>query len=116
MQQPVLNNKDLSVVGDLYHRYLTGLLLALASRTGATCGAEVVFHSFRRQQQEKFLDGMNKLNLMHLPHAVACAQYHTLSNALGGAKVEWIPESDKKSRVRYLPPRWIFDGTGPGAV
>ena len=109
-QVPV-DHKDLSVIGDLYHRYLTGLLLALASRAGVTRGAEVVFRSFRRQQQEKFLDGMNKLNLMGLPHAVACAQYHTLSNALGGAKVEWIPESDKKSWVRYLPPRWIFDGT-----
>ena len=23
----------------------------------------------------------------------------------------WIPESDTKSWVRYVPPRWIFDGT-----
>ena len=106
-----LKHKDLSVVGDLYHRYLTGLLLALASRAGAKRGAEVVFCSFRRQQKEKFLSGLEKLGLTKLPHAVACAQYHYLSNALGGAKVEWIPETDKKSWVRYLPPRWIFDGT-----
>ena len=42
---------------------------------------------------------------------MACAKYHVLSNALGGVRVEWIPESDTKSWVRYLPPRWIFDGT-----
>lgn len=101
----------ISAVADLYHRYLTGLMLALASRAGVERGAEVVFRSFRRQQQEKFLSGLHKLGLDKLPPAVACAQYHYLSNALGGAKVEWIPESDRKSWVRYLPPRWIFDGT-----
>lgn len=102
---------DLGVVGDLYHKFLTGLLLALASRAGTARGEEVVFRAFRRQQREKFLAGLDKLGLRELPPAVACAQYHYLSNALGGAKVEWIPESDRKSWVRYLPPRWIFDGT-----
>jgi hypothetical protein len=98
-------------LGELYHRLLTGMLLALALRAGATRGAEVVFRAFRRQQLEKFLPGLDKLGLRRLPPAVACAQYHYLSNALGGAKVEWIPESDRKAWVRYLPPRWIFDGT-----
>ena len=42
---------------------------------------------------------------------MACAQYHVLSNALGGVQVSWIPESDTRSWVRYHPPRWIFDGT-----
>jgi hypothetical protein len=104
-------NADLEVIADLYHRFLTGLLLALAMRAGTARGAEVVFHAFRRQQLEKFLPGLAKLGLQNLPPAVACAQYHYLSNALGGAKVEWIPDTDRKSWVRYLPPRWIFDGT-----
>ena len=95
----------------MYHRVLTGLLLAVASRAGTARGAQVVFRAFRRQQLEKFLPGLDKLGLRHLPVAPACAQYRYLSNALGGAKVEWIPESDRKAWVRYLPPRWIFDGT-----
>lgn len=98
-------------VTHLYHCTLTGLLLALSMRAGAVRGEEVVFRAFRRQQEEKFLPGLKKLGLDHLPPAVACAQYHYLSNALGGAKVEWIPEHDRKSWVRYMPPRWIFDGT-----
>lgn len=106
-----LDYPALSAVADLYHRFLTGILLALVSRAGTARAAEVVFRSFRRQQKEKFLPGLAKLGLLDLPPAVACAQYHYLSNALGGAKVEWIPESDKKSWVRYLPPRWIYDGT-----
>jgi hypothetical protein len=101
----------MGAVADLYHRLLTGMLLALASRAGTARGTDVVFRSFRRQQLEKFLPGLKKLGLERLPHAVACAQYHYLSNALGGAKVEWIPETDRKSWVRYAPPRWIFDGT-----
>jgi hypothetical protein len=101
---------DLAVVAELYHRFLTGLLLALASRAGTARSADVVFRSFRRQQMQNFLPGLDKLGLRSLPPAVACAQYHYLSNALGGAKVEWIPETSRKSWVRYLPPRWIFDG------
>ncbi|MEL7156581.1 MAG: hypothetical protein AAFN30_08275 [Actinomycetota bacterium] len=100
-----------AVVGDLHHRFLTGLLLALVTRQGTARAAEVVFRTFRRQHLELFLPGLTKLGLDGLPPAVACAQYHVLSNALGGVRVEWIPESDTKSWVRYLPPRWIFDGT-----
>ncbi len=100
-----------AAVGELYHRYVTGLMLALPMRQGTTRAAEVVFRTFRRQHLELFLPGLAKLGLQDLPPAVACAQYHVLSNALGGVRVEWIPESDAKSWVRYLPPRWIFDGT-----
>jgi hypothetical protein len=98
-------------LGELYHRYLTGLLLALVMRHGTARAEEVVFRTFRRQHLEQFLPGLHKLGLDGLPHTVACAQYHVLSNALGGVGVVWIPESDTKSWVRYRPPRWIFDGT-----
>ncbi|MEA3218921.1 MAG: hypothetical protein QOJ19_5077 [Acidimicrobiia bacterium] len=101
----------LKAVAALYHRYLTGLLLGLVQRHGPQRAAEVCFRTFRRQHLEKFLPGLEKLGLTNLPPAVACAQYHYLSNALGGVAVEWIPESDRKSWVRYRPPRWIFDGT-----
>jgi hypothetical protein len=101
----------LRAVAELYHRYLTGILLGLVHRQGTTRAAEVTFRTFRRQHLEKFLPGLRKLGLDGLPPAVACAQYHYLSNALGGVSVEWLPESDRKSWVRYLPPRWVFDGT-----
>ncbi len=100
-----------AAIGELYHRYLTGLVLALVLRQGTERAAEVVFRTFRRQHLELFLPGLRKLGLEGLPPAVACAQYHVLSNALGGVNVVWIPESDTKSWVRYVPPRWIFDGT-----
>lgn len=100
-----------AALGELYHRYLTGLLLGMVTRLGTTRAAEVVFRTFRNQHLEAFLPGLEKLGLTSEPDAVACAKYHVLSNALGGVRVEWIPESDTKSWVRYLPPRWIFDGT-----
>jgi hypothetical protein len=100
----------LHAVAELHHRYLTGTLLALVHRQGTDRTAEIVRRTFRRQHLEKFLPGLEKLGLRDLPDAVACAQYHYLSNALGGVKVEWIAESDTKSWVRYLPPRWIWDG------
>jgi hypothetical protein len=100
----------LEATAELYHRWLTGILLMVVSRRGAAPAAELVFRIFRRQQLEKFLPGLDKLGLRGLPDAVACAQYHYLSNHVGGVKVEYIPESDRKSWVRYPPPRWIFDG------
>ncbi len=105
-----------AALAELYHRYVTGLLLALASREGTARTASVVRATFRRQHLELFLPGLAKLGLTDLPPAVACAKYHVLSNALGGVQVSWIPESDTKSWVRYHPPRWIFDGTAVCAI
>lgn len=95
----------------MYHAYLTGFILSMVTRRGPEEAAELVFRLFRRQHLEKFLPGIEKLGLSELPDAVACAQYHYLSNKLGGVKVEFIPETDRKSWVRYPPPRWIFEGT-----
>ena len=95
----------------IYHSYLTGLILMLSSRAGPARAAEVVFRTFRRQQLARFVPGLKKLGLDRLPHAVACAQYHYLSNQVGGVKVEYVRESDRKAWVRYPPPRWIWSGT-----
>ena len=100
-----------AALAELYHRFLTGLLLGMVTRLGTAPAADVVFRTFRNQHLEAFHPGLEKLGLTGEPDAVACAKYHVLSNALGGVRVEWIPESDTKSWVRYLPPRWIFDGT-----
>ena len=107
-------------VADLYHAYFTGLILTVVTRRGSAAAAEFVFGVFRRQQQERFLPGLEKLGLAHLPPAVAAAQYHHLSNWIGGVSVEYIYESDRKAWIRYPPPRWIWRGTAicgvPGEV
>jgi hypothetical protein len=107
-------------IADLYHACFTGLILTMATRRGAIDAAEFVFRVFRRQQQERFLPGLEKLGLTHLPPAVAAAQYHYLSNWIGGVHVEYIYESDRKAWIRYPPPRWIWKGTAicgvPGEV
>ena len=98
-------------VADLYHAYFTGLILTVVTRRGTADAAEFVFRVFRRQQQERFLPGLEKLGLSHLPPAVAAAQYHYLSNWIGGVHVEYMYESDRKAWIRYPPPRWIWKGT-----
>src|ERR1043166_498174 len=85
----------------IYHSFLTGLILTLVTRAGVAPAAEVVFRTFRRQQLARFLPGLNKLGPDKLPHAVACAQYHYLSNQVGGVKVEYVYENDRgQSRSR----------------
>ncbi len=111
---------EFRVVHKLYHAWLTGLLLTVISRRGEAAAAELVFRIFRRQHLSAFLPGLKKLGLDHLPHAVAAAQYHYLSNHIGGVRVEYMYESDRKAWIRYPPPRWIWQGTAicaiPGSV
>jgi hypothetical protein len=97
-------------VSKLYNALMTGFVLTLVSQRDAQTARRFVFTHFRRQHLEKFKDGLKKLGLDRLPDAVACAQYHYFSNALGGVKTEYMPESDKKAWVRYPPPRWIWQG------
>ena len=107
-------------VAELYHACFTGLILSVVTRRSTADAAEFVFRVFRRQQQERFLPGLEKLGLRHLPPAVAAAQYHYLSNWIGGVRVEYMYENDRKAWIRYPPPRWIWKGTAicgvPGEV
>ena len=98
-------------VSVLYQALLTGLVLTLVTRRSEDEAADFVFRLFRRQHLEKFRPGLAKLGLDRLPPAVACAQYHYLSNQLGGVKTEYAYESDRKAWVRYPPPRWIWYGS-----
>jgi hypothetical protein len=98
-------------VARLYNALMTGVVLTLVSQRGNDPARQFVQAHFRRQHLEKFLPGLKKLGLDRLPDAVACAQYHYLSNALGGVKTEYVRESDAKAWVRYPPPRWIWQGT-----
>lgn len=86
------------------------------TRRDSRTAAELVFRTFRRQHLEKFLPGLAKLGLRGLPDAVAAAQYHYLSNQLGGVRVEYVYESDRKAWIRYVPPRWIWEGAAICAV
>ncbi|MBX9591485.1 MAG: hypothetical protein K2X43_19520 [Hyphomonadaceae bacterium] len=100
----------LKAAADLYHAYLTGLILTLVTRRSADDAAEWVFRVFRHQHHEKFLSSFDKLGLKGLPDAVACAAYHYLSNSIGGVSVEFMRESDRKAWVNFVPPRWIYPG------
>lgn len=103
-------------VADLYHAFFTGLIMTLVTRRSPADAAEFVFRVFRKQHRERFLPGLQKLGLDKLPHPVAAAQYHYLSNFIGGVSVEYMYESDRKAWVRYPPPRWIWKGTAICAI
>ena len=98
-------------VASIYHAFFTGLILMVASRSGADAAGNWIFRTFRRQHHDKFLSSFNKLGLDHLPDAVAAAQYHYLSNSVGGVEVEYMYEADDKAWVHFCHPRWMYDGT-----
>jgi hypothetical protein len=94
----------------MHHAYLLGLQLMVSTRQGPAVMGDWMFRLFRRQHLEKFLPSFEKLGLSELPHAVACAQYHVLSNSMGGVPVEYVAESDRKAWVRFRYPRWMYHG------
>jgi hypothetical protein len=98
-------------VAEWYHAYFTGIVLYTVSRLGTNKAEELVYEIFCRQRRERFLPGLRKLGLDKLPHAVAAAQYHYLSNHIGGVAVEYMADSDRKAWIRYAAPRWIWAGT-----
>ncbi len=97
--------------GEWHHALFTGLILSTVVRCGAPTAESLVYRVFATQREARFLEGLRKLGLDRLPHAVAAAQYHYLSNAIGGVSVQYMPESDRKAWVRYVPPRWVWAGT-----
>ena len=110
-------DKDATLaVAHLYHSWITGLVLSLITRKSPGLAAEFVYRLFRRQHLERFLSGLKKLELDQLPHAIAAARYHYFSNQLGGVKVEYFEQSERKAWVRYPPPRWMWAGTAICAV
>ncbi len=94
----------------IHHAYLLGLQLMISTNHDNEIVKAWMFKLFRRQHLDKFLSSFEKLGLSDLPHAVACAKYHVLSNNLGGVGVEYMYESDQKAWVRFRYPRWMYHG------
>lgn len=106
-------NKDIDAIGaqaELHHQYFLGLQLMVAVEESRQVVYDWMFRLFRRQHEEKFLSSFAKLGLDGLPHAVACAKYHVLSNGVGGVAVEYMAETDTKAWVRFRYPRWMYAG------
>lgn len=95
---------------NLHHQYFLGLQLMTTAEEGREVVGDWMFRLFRRQHNAKFLSSFEKLGLDGLPHAVACAKYHVLSNGVGGVRVEYMEETDTKAWVRFRYPRWMYDG------
>ena len=106
-------NNEIDAIGaqaELHHQYFLGLQLMVAVEESRQVVYDWMFRLFRRQHEEKFLSSFAKLGLDGLPHAVACAKYHVLSNGVGGVAVEYMAESDRKAWVRFRYPRWMYAG------
>ncbi len=105
---PLIN--QIEAQATVHHAFFLGLLLAVSMRHTPADVERWIHNLFSRQHRERFLPAFDKLGLHGLPHAVACAQYHVLSNAIGGVRVEYMAESERKAWLRFRYPRWMYDG------
>jgi hypothetical protein len=108
---PIDESEAWRAVADWYRAYFIGIVLSTVARRSSARAAELVYHLFSHQRTERFLPGLRKLGIDQLPHAVAAAQYHYLSNDIGGVPVQYMYESDRKAWIRYPVPRWAWTGT-----
>jgi hypothetical protein len=104
------NTNAIAAQAGLHHQLFLGLQLMVAVEESRETVFQWMFRLFRRQHEAKFLSSFTKLGLDGLPHAVACAKYHVLSNGVGGVAVEYMAESDTKAWVRFRYPRWMYAG------
>jgi hypothetical protein len=105
-----VNTAGIRAQARLHHAWLLGLQLRVSVSETPEVVGEWMFRLFRRQHETKFLSSFEKLGLAGLPHAVACARYHVLSNNVGGVGVEYAEESERKAWVRFRYPRWMYAG------
>ena len=104
------DTRAIAAQAGLHHQFFLGLQLMVAVEESRDTVFQWMFRLFRRQHEAKFLSSFSKLGLDGLPHAVACAKYHVLSNGVGGVAVEYMAESDTKAWVRFRYPRWMYAG------
>lgn len=104
------NSLGIQAQAEMHHAFLLGLQLMISSNRDRAEVYDWMFRLFRRQHKEKFLSSFGKLGLDALPDAVACAQYHVMSNSVGGVPVEYLAETDHKAWVRFRYPRWMYHG------
>lgn len=65
--------------------------------------AELEFQFTRTHQLRHFLDGVSKLGIKDHPHPRLCAEYHCLSNVIGGLDMGFRDDGDR-CWVFYYPP------------
>lgn len=97
-------------VAVLYNAFLTGLILTVAMRRGPQAAGDMIFRVYRQHHHDKFLSSLEKLGIHGDPPAVLAAKYHYLSNSIGGVRVQYMPDTDAKAWVRFVHPRWVYQG------
>ncbi len=94
----------------LYNAWLTGLLLSICTYKDPRAAGDWMFRVYRQHHHNRFLSSLDKLGIADHPPAVLAAQYHYLANSIGGVRVEYMYENDRKAWVRFAYPRWIYQG------
>ena len=75
----------------------------LFNRWGKQPTYDLEFEFMRKHQLTHFLDGTKKLGIEKHPHHVLAAEYHCLSNLLGGLDMGFQDDGDR-AWVFYMPP------------
>ena len=100
----------ISAQAEIHHALLLGMQLTVSMECGGEVMEQWMFKLFVGSTKTSSYPVSKSLDLDGLPDAVACAQYHVLSNGIGGVPVQYVEESDKKAWVRFRYPRWMYAG------
>lgn len=93
-------NFSSQICNSIYHAITVALVREVGHERTYDIHAQMLSH----HQEHFFLPGLQKLGLdREASDAVRCAKYHCLSNGLGGLRMGFAVESEKKVWLFYLP-------------
>jgi hypothetical protein len=92
----------------------------IIERHGLQKAVEIETFFLKKHQDTHFIDGATKLGIIDHPHHVLCAEYHCLSNLLGGLDMGFRGDAgDGRAWVFYFTPQASAGGPllpGPAAT
>lgn len=105
-----------NVSAKLWQRMFAALTLAAFREAGAETLRKLWWELEHEHHKDYFVPGLKKLGIDKLPPAVAAAQYHYLTNVIGGLAMHYMEESPKKVWIRYCAPAWTYVGVALAGV
>lgn len=109
--------RDCDLAAKFWGRTFSGLGAVTYREKGEAAIKELWVKLLGQHQEGFYEQGLGKLGIPpDTPPAVAAAQYHYLTNLIGGLTMEYVEESPKKVWIRYTAPMWTYDGVAMMAL
>lgn len=109
--KPTAWSREAQLASSVWFAHDNSTRWLIIRRHGLEKAIEIETFFLKKHQETHFIDGATKLGIIDHPHNVLCAEYHCLSNLLGGLDMGFYGDSgDGRAWVFYFPPQASASG------